>query len=396
MLRIKRSSFDGDFAFTLLLAIYLSLLPIEAILSFGSIGSVHKYIGGALIILTVYRNGQKISINNIWMLLFAGITVISSLWSLEQDTSLAYSITIMSIVVFTILMEQHRYTEQEFKLITISIIVVGLYLSLNIALGTGLSVMEVSRTTIGSFGHRVDHNNMALGLAFSDILLLVKIRNKPYNIIKFIFTIIGCMLITYAILLTGSRGGLLCFLIAAVCYLLYLLRSVHIIHRIILMLVTVMLVINIDQFLLLLPEDIANRFTIANIASNGGANRFNVWVNAFDYFKSANMFEWFFGIGYGTFPTMHSIYYGSYMAAHNDYVQILVELGAVGLICLLCMLGKEVKESIKTKDMVAFMIISLVLVGCFSMETIFKKVTWAAILISYIYRTIVTEKNKKS
>lgn len=372
--------------FSVLVAVYLALLPIESALAIGWFGSVHKLLGIVLVLAyLVDHNGHiQLSFSYLekWHLGFAFITLISTMWSLSPSVTMNYAFTITSMVLISWLMTQHTYTLSEYNLLVRIYMISGILISLIIIFGSSFVNVSFGRYSIVIGGAVIDQNNLALGLSIPAMLAMSILFDKTERLGWKIISVICLTVALYAIFLTGSRGGLLCLVIAAIVYILIRLKNAPIFSKVLIVAAAVSLVFTFQYFLAILPGDLSVRFTLADVQKDGGALRINIWEAAFKGFADNDIIRKTFGIGYGAFPNFITRYFFKDVAAHNDYVQILLELGIVGLTYFLLMLKNEIKLCIKRSNGLGIALILIVMVSCVSMETVFKKAFWAVLVMS--------------
>lgn len=133
------------------------------------------------------------------------------------------------------------------------------------------------------------------------------------------------------VLLTGSRGALLAFILAffsIICV--YFASSKHRIRNI--MLVALLIVILLwvfDLILAQMPESVARRFSWDYIAEKGSTGRTRVWEFLLGHFAQDNILRMLFGHGYGTTSLVNTL---NGRVAHNLYIDNLITLGVIGLL----------------------------------------------------------------
>ncbi|MCK4819994.1 O-antigen ligase family protein [bacterium] len=147
-----------------------------------------------------------------------------------------------------------------------------------------------------------------------------------------------------AILLTGSRGGVIGAVIAVFLY--YWRARRHIRRHAVItsLLIAGVLVFSMWQ---IAPRPFLDRFDIQQILERGGLGRFFVWrvgVEAF-FHRPLN------GYGYNNFPYVYELFsvvvpadylaYWTYRVAHSIYLQAFAELGIIGGLLLLFTLWKH-------------------------------------------------------
>jgi O-antigen ligase len=161
----------------------------------------------------------------------------------------------------------------------------------------------------------------------------------------------------YLVLISGSRGGLLAIVVAAVVYFLtYGEKKIKYIGRkiVLIVLVAVLTIVMIDY----LPEYLKLRFTIANVIEDGGSGRTELWKQTFELFASGNLFRQLFGVGTATVAWCFSNYgYSEVNVTHNMFIETLAELGVIGLVLYSLAIFAFIKAAFKIKDKYSFAVI---------------------------------------
>lgn len=134
----------------------------------------------------------------------------------------------------------------------------------------------------------------------------------------------------------------------------------------------------------ILPETLLARFTIASVVKSGGTGRTTIWLNALDAFWNGNPLRMIVGYGFGSFPRFLKFFCGRYKAAHNDFVQILIELGIGGCVYYVFCLYNALKRMKNERKPLNFSIVALLIIGGISMELFIKKMFWMGIFLSFI------------
>ena len=198
-------------------------------------------------------------------------------------------------------------------------------------------------------------NSFACFLAASVPLSLVFIfewarRNSArylWNDPKFLALLIGNIAIVLAVFLSLSRGGTLAVFLGI--FFFVFLRTTQ--HKKVswaqaCLYLFFMASFATGYFLLIGMDPLLERFS-----KIGNAGRWEIWDSSFKILKD----HWLFGIGGGSFFFAWEIYKpplsGSYWYAHNDYLQFLIEHGAIAATCLFaffCSWGYRVRKNVHT------------------------------------------------
>lgn len=134
-------------------------------------------------------------------------------------------------------------------------------------------------------------------------------------------------------------------------------------------------------------QDLLKRYDLYEITSSGGAGRLDIWFNGIEIWKKKPVL----GHGIGTFGEMHLVSAGIWKVAHNVYLQILVELGLVGIILFIITIwrllyNREMQESIIEKGSQSAFI--GILVVSFFLGTLNYDYLWVVIFLSTASRNV--------
>lgn len=150
---------------------------------------------------------------------------------------------------------------------------------------------------------------------------------------KIFYAIVG-MTQLVALLLTFSRGGWL-GLVFAVGIFVLLLKKDLIIKLIPLGIIS----------LFFLPNSIMMRIkSIGNLSDSSNFYRFQIWKNSVDIIK--DFFVTGVGLGFESFRTISPLYIKDFSPyhAHNTYLELVIEIGVLGLILFVWLLFKLLKD----------------------------------------------------
>ena len=366
-----------------LVTVYFATIPIENVLETGY-GSIHKFLGLGILALSVclmdFRHFKLDGIKN--LLLFVLVCGLSLFWTFA-DTGNDYLRTVLFLAFFTVVILQIGLTRSEFEFLRFGICTVSAILSAMMIFGNRyrvVSLVDSGRYTFGINGTEVDNNNLCLALGFS-ILLVIDYLMKKRGKFKLYYIALATLSLA-AMLFTGSRGGFL-GLIAGLAGYIWIqgegrIKPSTIFFSAVGVILAYFLAIRI------LPETLLARFTIASVVKSGGTGRTEIWLNALEEFWNENPIRWFIGYGFGSFPQFLKFFCGRYKAAHNDFIQILIELGIGGCIYYIFCLCNALNRMKNERNALSFSIIALLIIGGISMELFIKKMFWMGIFLSFI------------
>lgn len=336
-----------------LFVLYAALIPFDNILMIGTLGgTVTRYLGIAVIIMTWTelivnrRRGVMRPPSVVWswfaFLLLAGA---SALWAITPSETISSMFTIGGLFLIYLSMGLYPITERDYPCVTKAIIVGGLIaamMSLFLYFREITYADSVRGSLILKEGKWADPNHFATSLILPLLLSLYWLTSQRGS--RRTWAIASIVMISIAILLTGSRGGVIG---AVVAVLLFYWRARHHIRRrtvIASLLISGVLVFSAWQ---IAPRQLLKRFDIQQVLERGGAGRFFIWsvgLKAF-FHRPLN------GYGYNNFPYAYELFsgvvpadnpsYRAYRVAHSIYLQTFVEIGIIGGLLLLFTLWKH-------------------------------------------------------
>lgn len=368
----------------LLFALYYLAAPMEDLLT-GAMGTVQKYIAIVIVLVEIAKFDFHISLPKnrfthcmIWLMALA---VISCFWSVDLGTTWERLFAYLTVPGFCLFATALGFNEREYRLI------------LNAALLGGIIVFffiieketfygNTFRTTLSESN---DPNNLAallllpFGISFDRLIK----RNGLWRLMYIV--LVGAF--TYALLLTGSRGGMLAMLMFVGAYLLQgnwrekwsklLLLGI---------------VVATAYFVLvpLLPDTLRLRMFSVESYTGTGAGRTEIWKTVITKVLPDS---WLLGNGAGCVCVRLIPYYGFRRGVHNTYLNMLGEYGILGLPVFLIMLSGMLKKQVKTKRTVEAALLAGIFVAIFFLDAYAKKFFWNIMMLACIAeKTTVQQK----
>ncbi len=340
-----------------LIIVYLVALPLNAI-QIGSFGSAVKILAVLPICMAfLSRNNIRVTKSLKWQFIFTLFMFLSIIWSSEPFISLSRSISYILLFVLLLSASMFEFNVNELKkvkssLVWASRITAVLLLVLGDVVGGRLWLKGIITE---------DPNYICAYFAFGTIFALNKIISEK-KIFAQTCGAIELFLYVCIVFLTGSRGGLISILSAIGIYVITFSRSgkKYIVAKIITF-AFVFVIINV--ILDNLPQELRIRFSFDNVSDSGGSGRTDLWKNAIDMFLNANIFTKIFGYGAGTVRyNMDLLGYPNANVVHNIFLEMLVELGIVGLIIYSVAIFLFAKKAFQNEDKFAFSVIVCMIV----------------------------------
>lgn len=339
------------------LALYVVCVPFGTI-NMGSFGSLLKMLALPPLLFcipkcrSVMRN-HLVGINFIfcmWILL-------SSVWSINTASTISRSITQFELlaVVASSCFYGNELTGHD-KIIIKKSLLWSSRLTVILLFTTG-ALYEGRLTFSGILNE--DPNYLCMYFSFGFVCAGEYLLKKNMAKKRRFISVIEMGIYTYAVLLTGSRGGLLALLACFISVVIFQIdsqtnRLTELIKRSLFVLLCAVLF-----FLLLstLSEQILSRYSIANVLANGGTGRTRIWKNGLDMFENSWIIRQL--IGYGSATVMRAFTIKGYTqpsVMHNIYLEVLVELGMAGAILYIIMIVAFLICSFKFEDKFSFCI----------------------------------------
>ncbi|MGC9019431.1 MAG: O-antigen ligase family protein [Candidatus Bipolaricaulaceae bacterium] len=326
--------------------IYAALLPFDNVLGLETVGTLTRYFGIATVVAflanrLILGQGRVFKPPSvIWgWLTFLLLASLSSLWALSPESTFRGLFTLIGLFLIYLCAGIYPVEKREVEVLK-GLIVLGGCLAAACTL-----FLYAQRVTYGEsiraslvFGEarKADPNQLATSLVLPLVLSLEWIA-RPNSLPKK-WSFVSTVVILLAILLTGSRGGVLS---AAIAMLIFLWRmhkrlSKRSVIAAGLVITTIVAVLALG----FLPQNLLERFNLNVVLSSEGAGRFSIWKIGVISFLNKPLL----GYGYENFPYAYDLFYsqvpvsydpGIHRPAHNIYLQIFVETGIIGGFLLL-------------------------------------------------------------
>lgn len=325
-----------------LISLYILTIPFESILLVPTVKglSISTVLGGIaalFFIINIIIRQKKIRIPAdayLWMTVFLWVLV-SAVWSVDSLNTLnGFWNTVKFLFLFLIIVI-YVFDKEEISTIKRSIILSGVIASALIIVYYALGLVTVGdgRTTLAFGSNVANPNNLAASLILPFAMQLGRLM--MYSKGKHLMDIIFFILIFAAVIITGSRGGLIS-IFGVLIAMFILVKPTQQENKIVFSIASMLIVIT---YLLLpyLPEELVQRFIPSGDLDGFSTNRITVWQAGLDLWQKNPLL----GYGFNNFYPMMLKSTGLNWAAHNLYLQFLVELGPFGLAFLLFIFWKS-------------------------------------------------------
>lgn len=366
---------------SLLFVIYCTLMPFEEALAFG-FGSALKIVGIALIGSSLFfYMGRKPSRTISPLLMWLLFMLVSVLWTTSTYYWNAFVTIYAGQVALLIAMEVVDIRDFKFKWIDFGLILTGCVASYVLIKFPSTSMLtEEGRRTIMLNGTTLDPNIVAatiiLGLHIATNFFL----NSVTVIERIVFAGMA-MFMLYGILLTGSRGALIAFVMSFGLKIFYEGRLNSTARKKSIKLI-LLAIIGFLIMVSILPEElIESRFSKETILGlnereQGSHNRYDIWLAATDLFVMSPIW----GYGCGNFINSIALVYSRQCAAHNICVLLLIEGGLFGFFLFAKYVFSMWKSLMKNKEYLTVSILAATLIMSMSLDALPYKFFWITLI----------------
>lgn len=393
---MKNKNFNINFyklAF-LFLQIYAFVLPVDVILSGSNNIAYSNYIAIIFVLASLLEFIMKKKIyirnfkDNVFLIIFPIYAILTIFFRQNEKTSFSLIVSFLVSYMLFFFAMLHNYNDDEkrklIKIIEHSTIVVWLALIFfgNTNMNGRLNLSNGQRT--------MDPNYFVVGLSLLVSIKFFKILNRESNIVN-VIELLSLLLISF---MTGSRGGLIAILFAMlVLFLFSNIKTKNKIMFIVVMPIFVLILFKVGTQII--PQNVLERFSLENIEKGRGTGRIDIWIHALKMYSNNNVFRILFGSGFGTFQSVYS--YDGHIA-HNTFIQVLTEFGAIGFMFFVIMLCKVLIKLIKDKNYVLLSCVIGFLGGAMSLNLITYRAVWFVIFLIYvdIYKGNMKVKNEEN
>lgn len=339
------------------LIIYLVCLPLNA-MNIGVFGSALKVIALLPLFLAFY--GMSVRFNDLlkaqgYFTLYAALSI---LWTFSFDISLGRIISYIELLALLLTGSCFEYTASDIRKVKVALVwssrlTAVVMLKYAIYVGGRLRLMGIIKE---------DPNYLCAYFAFGVIFALQKVLDQKKKWQK-VTGLLELVFYFYLILVSGSRGGLLAIVAGMTSYMLISFGKKDIKKSIGIVVICVIILMAFSQLIDYLPPTLQARFTVADVARDGGSGRGEIWANGIDLYSNASIFRWIFGFGTATTKSLFAYYnYSQVNVMHNIFLETLVELGIIGLVFYCVSIGKFLKRASEFNDKFSFSVIVCMIV----------------------------------
>ena len=330
------------------LGVYAFLLPFDSLSAIGPEGVTLTMLAGAALTMVLLgtalmrRELRRPPRQALWWTLFVAWSLVTGLWALEGQNTLARLPTSLSLIALFLVALSTNVTRKELRTASLfavaGAIAASFFLFSQYYAGRFYGTFSSGRGTIGTGAVAADPNYLAASFLLPLAVSIHGFLTARGLARKLAWLAVDAVLV-FGILLTGSRGSML-----AVAVMLVFFMYTRLLSRT--MMIPLMALVLVLPFLM--PDAFFNR--LETTVDTGGAGRTVIWEGGLVAFVHHPLL----GAGLNNFSTAYRdnvgsapLYHGSYVyGAHNVYLEVAVEMGVAGIALLLtAMIGQLLAAS---------------------------------------------------
>ena len=339
--------------------LYFIAVPLGA-MNIGEFGSLLKVIGLLPVLFAIIITRQY-EFTSLHFLYFGYVLLVclSFFWSINPQSTQGRTITLIELSLLMASVSAIDFDDND-----ISVLKKALVWSSRITaiLLLGAGSMWQGRLVLSGI-IKEDPNYICMYFSFGAVNAAEQIfsKDKILSILSKVFYIIEGIIYLYAVLLTGSRGGLLAIMVCLLLSLLFSNRStIFEGRRIFLRLIPTLGAFFILYYLLsVLSPLLSQRFTIADVVQSGGTGRIKIWENGIELYRNSSFGRQVFGYGAATnMRAMQEAGYSNAAVMHNIFLETLVELGSIGFLHYTIMILTYISKAAKIDDKYSLCVIT--------------------------------------
>lgn len=320
------------------------------------------YVGAVdILVLTLSLLSRKITIKKgiLPLVVFFSFQFFTIMWA-PSTIGFGEIYKLLKIFMIYFILALIKYNKRDIKLIKFCIVASAIFAALNIMLSTNFSVGS-ERSVYYIFGVAQDPNYTNL-LFILPVIILLDIFQKRRDLFYRVISLTSLCIIFYAVLKTGSRGGLISIIISCSFYLLFYNRITF--KRLIVLCIMAFIAYQVSlRLILFLPESVAERFTIYSAINSGASGRTYIWNMYFDIIINySSIGRIFFGYGLSS----SNYYMGA--AAHNYYIQLLFEFGLLGSLIFSIFMGTNLRKLLLQGNYLSISVLLGLIIMAFSLS----------------------------
>ena len=329
---------------------YFLCLPLTVVTTpFGSVLKLITMPTVALLAAKHLTGKGKISFNYVQFVYFMYV-LYTVLQLVMYNTEMSVTTTrdmVLGFLTF-LLISMKVYNKREAELLEWIWLFVGV-ICIYVAFTSREVMSELEeRTVIRVFGFEEDQNQFCSYFIMPVLICIKRITQKR----KFSPIYIAMLLlIIYAILKTGSRGGLIGILLGAVVYILVGIKSLK--AKIAICLAAVLFAVLVVTVVFpMLPESVRERYSVERVSEDKGSGRFEIWEYLLEYtFEKPERI--IFGSGlwssYEILENAPKTFHNG--VAHNTFIQVFSDQGLLGFLLFIIVMFACLIRPLRTEKL---------------------------------------------
>ena len=376
-----------------LLYLFFFLTPIESIsIIQGGNFSLPKLSVLLLIIVYLFRTSRGKLFSNVFlgiMGVYSAWALVTSIFSINAEGAVARWFSfLVPLLVLIYILNRLVTDEKNIRNIMLSF-VAGCCIPICIMIYFTMQGVTGELNRMTAFEQDQNELSVMLSIAASFVFILLK-QNYP-KIVNIFLVVFLCVCLV-AILLTGSRTGLIIFLAVSMFGLVSFGKKG--------ILWAVLSIIFITPLILpFIPESNIERLleTQEQVSEGDFTGRGYVWERGLTAFHSQNPIRMLLGVGYDQFQFLYNQNYGTFTAPHNTYLSVYVELGIIGFLIFLYILFYVFRKTITLcRSNRTLVYLGLFLPIIIAMVTLgLQTRRWLWIILFLIYKIYCIDKYKR-
>lgn len=327
---------------------FITLIPGMSVLKAATLP-----VAGILFLRLFVAKNNEMRFNSVHLfytlhLLFLASTLLffrgSESMTVVKDIALALVVTIMATC--------RIYNQKERQLVAYTWLLVGI-VCMALCFSSNQTIYG-DRTTIIVMGSEEDPNFFCIYFIFPVLFAMEQLVQKTK--LRFIAPVY-LALTFYAILRTGSRGGLAAIVISMLAYIMLVVKNPKTKLKILIALLIVAFVI-VFVVLPLLPDMLKERYSLEQIQEDKGSGRFDIWGFLINYvFSDAQALVHGFGVCATIEIMTENGFLNTY--AHNQWIQALFDQGLIGLLLYTSLMASSFFRNIKNNPLFSCAIVAI-------------------------------------
>lgn len=379
--------------------LFVLVLPIENILVLPVVGSLGRLTGLLLIMFAVplffgrgYIRLRRQAVAVILLGLYVLWSFAGLIWSVEPASTLVYATTFLQFLVLIVALWQ-IFGDEAGRVAIMQSYVIGCVIAVldgvrNFATGNEAVYLRFSVSN-------TDPNEYALVLALG-IPMAYELFTRGRRAVRLLNLLLIPVLLV-GIILSSSRGGTLAAAVALTVFPLGFVALDRFGKRTIIAVLALGMVavpFYWDEIAATVGTNLERISTVGTELTSGTLNeRSTIWSGGMDAFASRPIL----GFGGGAFPAALEGVVGMRQVAHNTFISVAVEMGAVGFVlfvAILLLIAIPILQRPKASSFPSIVLLATLLLGVTPLSWEFRKPLWLVLSLLMIFRSVQLERHQ--